>query len=108
MTGRATRSDTFSNLKQKKNLLQIFEQVSKSYKLKLKALNSDPTRQLHQTSNGIDFEKVATEFILKCLENRQQELAVHSVTNDRDMDAFKGLINSGALKRMLITPKKQM
>ena len=31
---------------------------------------------------------------------------VHAVTNDNDMDAMKGLIASGALKRMLITPKK--
>ena len=82
--------------------------MSKGYKLKLKALNADPNRQLQLSNNGIDFDKVALDFILKCLENRQQELAVHSVTNDNDMDAFKGLINSGALKRMLITPKKQM
>ena len=53
-------------------------------------------------------EKITLSFILKCLENRQQEMAVHSVTNDNDMESFKGLINSGGLKRMLITPKKMM
>ena len=103
MTGRPTRSDTFSNLKQKRELSKIFEQVSAGYKQKLAALNKDQTRFL----NGqIDLEKVALSFILQSLENRQQELAVHSVTNDNDMDAFKGLIASGHLKRMLITPKK--
>ena len=45
--------------------------------------------------------------ILKCLQDRKHELAVHSVTNDCDVDAMKGLLTSGHLKRMLITPKKQ-
>lgn len=53
-------------------------------------------------------EQVSYEHILKCLQDRKHELAVHSVTNDCDVDAMKGLLTSGHLKRMLITPKKQM
>ena len=104
MTGRHARNDTFSNLKQKRELNQIFEQVSTAYKQKLNALNKDK----HRFVSGDDFEKITLQFILKCLEDRQQELAVHSVTNDNDINALKGLIASGNIKRMLITPKKIM
>lgn len=38
VTGRPARSDTFTNLKQKRELSQIFEQVSANYRHKLKAL----------------------------------------------------------------------
>ena len=101
MTGRPARNDTFSSLKQKRELAKIFEQVSALYKMQLKAVAPRGDGQ-------IDLQRVALEFILKCLEDRQQELAVHSVTNDNDVDALKGLIASGQLKRMLITPKKQI
>ena len=74
--------------------------------MKLEQLRNDKKRNL--APGAIDMEKVEIEFILQGLENRQQELAVHAVTNDNDMDAMKGLIQSGALKRMLITPKKNM
>ena len=63
--------------------------------------------KIKETSKPEDLlEPVILDFILKSLENRQQELNVHAVTNDFDMEAFKGLVQSGALKRMLITPKK--
>ena len=105
MTGRPARSDTFSTLKQKRELNKIFKQVSDGYREKLTQLDEDPSR--HLTVGQVDIEKVELQFILQCLENRQQELAVHAVTNDNDVDAMKGLIASGLLKRMLITPKKQ-
>jgi hypothetical protein len=40
-------------------------------------------------------DQVAYEHILKCLLDRKHELAVHSVTNDCDVDALKGLITGG-------------
>ena len=46
VTGRPARSDTFSNLKQKRELGKIFEQVSKRYREQLEAMNSDPTRHI--------------------------------------------------------------
>ena len=51
-------------------------------------------------------DEVCYGHILKCLEDRKHELAVHSVTNDCDVESMKGLLSSGYLKRMLITPKK--
>jgi len=69
VTGRATRSDTFSNLKQKRDLGKIFEQVLATYRIKLNTLEKDITRNIQK--GDIDLEKVTLMFIIRCLENRQ-------------------------------------
>lgn len=56
VTGRPARSDTFSNLKQKREIANIFQQVSANYKLKLEQLRTDKNRNL--IPGGIDMEKV--------------------------------------------------
>ena len=76
MTGRPARSDTFTGLKQKRELSQIFEQVSATYRNKLKALTKEQAKdgQQQQVQGGrvtIDLQRVTLQFILQCLENRQ-------------------------------------
>ena len=62
VTGRPARSDTFSSLKQRRELAKIFEQVSAGYRLKVEALEQDITRVV---VGDIDMEKVTLQFILK-------------------------------------------
>ena len=40
----------------------------------------------------LDFDKIMTEFICRCLEDRKHELAIHSVAQNCDVDALRGLI----------------
>jgi len=57
------RSDTFKNLKQKRDLSRIFEQISDTYKLELEALKADPNRA-PLTLGQIDMDTIALQFIL--------------------------------------------
>ena len=42
----------------------------------------------------IDFEKIMNEFICRCLEDRKHELAIHSVAQNCDIEALRGLIQT--------------
>ena len=41
-----------------------------------------------------DYYKVINDFIIKCLEDRRHELAIHCVGQNCDVDALRGLIQS--------------
>jgi len=81
VTGRPIRSDTFANIKHRKELDAILTTVLTIYKKKVEKT---------------DFEKVVCEFVCRCLEDRKHELAIHCVGQNADVDALRGLIQSNS------------
>ena len=81
MTGRPVRPDTFSNLKHRKEIDLILNAILISYRKK---------------EYKSDFDKIMNEFICRCLEDRKHELAIHSVAQNCDVDALRGLIQTTA------------
>ena len=82
VTGRPVRTDTFSNLKHRKEIDLIFNSILISYRKK---------------ECKIDFDKILNDFVIRCLEDRRHELAIHSVAQNCDVDALRSLLptNSG-------------
>lgn len=81
MTGRPVRPDTFSNLKHRKEIDLILNAILISYRKK---------------ECKSDFDKIMNEFICRCLEDRKHELAIHSVAQNCDVEALRGLIQTNA------------
>lgn len=65
VTGRPIRSDTFSNIKHRKELDAILTSLLQTNRKKQEKLN--------------DFDKVLGDFVSRCLEDRKHELAIHCV-----------------------------
>lgn len=95
VTGRPVRADTFSNIKHRKDIDAIFQQM----------IMQNKKREVKN-----DLDKVVSEFITRSLEDRKHELSIHCVGQNCDVDALRGLIesknpsNSGMsqLKKMLM------
>jgi hypothetical protein len=77
VTGRPIRADTFNNIKHRKELDLIFAAMITINKKK---------------DAKTDFEKVISDFITRCLEDRRHELAIHCVGQNCDVDALRGLM----------------
>lgn len=80
VTGRPIRADTFSNIKHRKEIDAIFTAFLSMNKKK--------------SEKALDFDKVLTEFVTRCLEDRKHELAIHCVGQNCDVDALRGLIQN--------------
>jgi hypothetical protein len=65
VTGRPIRADSFANIKHRKELDMIMSCLLASNKKK--------------DVSKCDFDKVVSEFISRCLEDRKHELAIHCV-----------------------------